>query len=125
MIKDNHIAVAGGVSAALSRARAGVGHMVRIEIEVDTLEQLAEVLAVGGAEVVLLDNMDAPTLTRAVDMVAGRLVTEASGGVSLDTIAALAESGVDYISVGALTHSVTTLDIGLDIVVAPPKAERA
>ncbi|HCF19328.1 MAG TPA: nicotinate-nucleotide diphosphorylase (carboxylating), partial [Rhodospirillum rubrum] len=112
-------------SAALSRARAGVGHMVRIEIEVDTLEQLAEVLAVGGAEVVLLDNMDAPTLTRAVDMVAGRLVTEASGGVSLDTIAALAESGVDYISVGALTHSVTTLDIGLDIVVAPPKAERA
>ncbi|ABC22233.1 carboxylating nicotinate-nucleotide diphosphorylase [Rhodospirillum rubrum] len=125
LIKDNHIAVAGGVSAALSRARAGVGHMVRIEIEVDTLEQLAEVLAVGGAEVVLLDNMDAPTLTRAVDMVAGRLVTEASGGVSLDTIAALAESGVDYISVGALTHSVTTLDIGLDIVVAPPKAERA
>jgi nicotinate-nucleotide pyrophosphorylase (carboxylating) len=115
LIKDNHIAVAGGVSAVLSRARAAVGHLVRIEIEVDTLDQLAEVLAAGGADVVLLDNMAPDVLRQAVAMVAGRLVTEASGGINLDTVAAVAEAGVDFISSGALTHSVTTLDIGLDI----------
>ncbi|BBF91458.1 carboxylating nicotinate-nucleotide diphosphorylase [Blastochloris tepida] len=115
LIKDNHIAVAGGVAAVLGRARAAVGHLVRIEIEVDTLDQLAEVLAAGGADVVLLDNMPPAVLRQAVELVAGKLVTEASGGINLDTVAAVAETGVDYISSGALTHSVTTLDIGLDI----------
>ncbi|KAA5603214.1 carboxylating nicotinate-nucleotide diphosphorylase [Blastochloris sulfoviridis] len=115
LIKDNHIAVAGGVRAVLARARAAVGHLVRIEIEVDTLDQLAEVLSAGGADVVLLDNMPPAVLRQAVELVAGKLVTEASGGINLDTVAAVAETGVDFISSGALTHSVTTLDIGLDI----------
>jgi nicotinate-nucleotide pyrophosphorylase (carboxylating) len=115
LIKDNHIAVAGGIAAALARAKAAVGHLVKIEIEVDTLAQLEEVLAAGGADVVLLDNMDVPTLCRAVEMVAGRLVTEASGGVTLDTVAAIAETGVDYVSSGALTHSAPSLDVALDV----------
>jgi nicotinate-nucleotide pyrophosphorylase (carboxylating) len=115
LIKDNHIAVAGGISAVLRRARAAVGHMVRIEIEVDTLEQLREVLESGGADVVMLDNMDAPTLRRAVDLVGRRLVTEASGGVTVDTVAAIAETGVDYISTGWITHSPPQLDVALDI----------
>ncbi len=115
LIKDNHIAVAGGIAAALARAKAAVGHLVKVEIEVDSLAQLEEVLAAGGADVVLLDNMDAATLCRAVEMVAGRLVTEASGGVTLDTVAAIAETGVDYVSSGALTHSAPSLDVALDI----------
>ena len=115
LIKDNHIAVAGGIAAALARAKAAIGHLVKVEIEVDTLAQLAEVLAAGGADVVLLDNMDVPTLCRAVEMVAGRLVIEASGGVTLDTVAAIAETGVDYVSSGALTHSAPSLDVALDI----------
>ncbi|HLL27975.1 MAG TPA: carboxylating nicotinate-nucleotide diphosphorylase [Xanthobacteraceae bacterium] len=115
LIKDNHIAVAGGVAAALKAARAAVGHLVKVEIEVDSLDQLAEVLKAGGADAVLLDNMDAATLKRAVEMTAGKLVTEASGGVSLETVAKIAESGVDVISVGALTHSAPVLDIALDI----------
>jgi len=115
LIKDNHIAVTGGIAAALARAKAAVGHLVKVEIEVDTLAQLEDVLAAGGADVVLLDNMDVPTLGRAVELVAGRLVTEASGGVTLDTVAAIAESGVDYISSGALTHSAPSLDVALDI----------
>jgi len=115
LIKDNHIAVTGGIAAALARAKAAVGHLVKVEIEVDTLAQLEDVLAAGGADVVLLDNMDVPTLRRAVEAVAGRLVTEASGGVTLDTVAAIAESGVDYISSGALTHSAPSLDVALDI----------
>jgi nicotinate-nucleotide pyrophosphorylase (carboxylating) len=115
LIKDNHIAVAGGIAAALTRARAVVGHLVKVEIEVDSLAQLAEALAAGGADVVLLDNMDAPTLRRAVEMVGGRLVIEASGGVTLDTVAAIAETGVDYVSSGALTHSAPSLDVALDI----------
>lgn len=88
--------------------------MMKIEIEVDTLEQLADVLAVGGADVVLLDNMDTPTLTRAVEMIDGTLVSEASGNMKLDRIAEVAATGVNYISSGALTHSVSTLDLGLD-----------
>jgi nicotinate-nucleotide pyrophosphorylase (carboxylating) len=115
LIKDNHIAVAGGIAAALARAKAAVGHLVKVEIEVDTLAQLEEVLAAGAADVVLLDNMDVPTLRRAVEVVAGRLVTEASGGVTLDTVAAIAETGVEYISSGALTHSAHSLDVALDI----------
>jgi nicotinate-nucleotide pyrophosphorylase (carboxylating) len=115
LIKDNHIAVAGGIAPVLKAARAAVGHLVKIEIEVDTLDQFAEVLKAGGADVVMLDNMDPAVMKRAVEMNAGKLVLEASGGVSLETVAKIAESGVDVISVGALTHSAPTLDIGLDI----------
>jgi nicotinate-nucleotide pyrophosphorylase (carboxylating) len=115
LIKDNHIAVAGGISAVLRRARAAVGHMVRIEIEVDTLEQLREVIESGGADVVMLDNMDTATLRRAVDMVGKRLVTEASGGVTLESVATIAETGVDYISAGWITHSAPQLDVALDM----------
>jgi nicotinate-nucleotide pyrophosphorylase (carboxylating) len=115
LIKDNHIAVAGGIRPVLEGARAKIGHLVKIEIEVDSLEQLREVLDTGLAEVVLLDNFDVPRLREAVAMVKGRLVTEASGGITLDTVGAIAETGVDYVSSGALTHSVINLDIGLDI----------
>lgn len=115
LIKDNHIAVAGGVTAALKAARASVGHLVKVEIEVDSLDQLAEVLKTGGADVALLDNMDPATIKRAVELAAGNIALEASGGVNLDTVAAIAETGVDMISVGALTHSAPALDLGLDI----------
>jgi nicotinate-nucleotide pyrophosphorylase (carboxylating) len=115
LIKDNHIAVAGGIAPVLARARAAIGHMVRIEIEVDTLDQLREVLDAGGADVVLLDNMDPPMLTKAVGLVAGRLVTEASGNITHATAAAVAATGVDYLSSGAMTHSPVNLDVGLDI----------
>jgi len=113
LIKDNHIAIAGGVRPALERARASIGHLVKIEIEVDTLRQLDEVLAVG-ADAVLLDNMDVATLAEAVEMVAGRMVTEASGRVDAKSAPAIAGTGVDLISVGWLTHSAPILDIGLD-----------
>ena len=114
LIKDNHIAVCGGIVPALRAAKAQAGHLVRIEIEVDTLAQLHEVLA-EGADVVMLDNMDVAMLREAVAIVAGRIRTEASGGVSLETVKAIAETGVDLISVGALTHSASVLDLGLDI----------
>ena len=114
LIKDNHIAAAGGVRAVLEAAKASASHMMRVEVEVDTLAQLAEVLEVGGADVVLLDNMDTQTLREAVTMVAGRMVTEASGNMTLPRIAEVAATGVDYISSGALTHSAKTLDLGLD-----------
>lgn len=114
LIKDNHIAAAGGISKALGAARKSAGHMRRIEIEVDTLAQLDEVLGTGGADVVLLDNMGTQTLRAAVAKVAGRLVTEASGNMSHARIAEVAATGVDYISVGALTHSAPVLDLGLD-----------
>ncbi len=114
LIKDNHIAVAGGVGEAIRRARANVGHLVKIEVEVDTLEQL-DVALEQGAEVVLLDNMPPKVLLEAVDRCRGKARTEASGGINADTIRAVAETGVDLISVGALTHSVKVLDIGLDI----------
>jgi nicotinate-nucleotide pyrophosphorylase (carboxylating) len=114
LIKDNHIAAAGGVAAVLGRVKAVRSHMMRVEIEVDTLDQLDQVLASGGADCVLLDNMDNPTLARAVQLVAGRLVTEASGNMSLPRIAGVAATGVNYISVGALTHSAPVLDLGLD-----------
>jgi nicotinate-nucleotide pyrophosphorylase (carboxylating) len=114
LIKDNHIAVAGGVAAALRAAKLAAGHLVRIEIEVDTLGQLGEVIA-EGADAVLLDNMPTDMLRAAVAMVDGAMICEASGGVSLETVAAIAETGVDVISVGALTHSAPALDLGLDI----------
>lgn len=115
LIKDNHIAVAGGVAQALGAARAAVGHLVKVEIEVDTLDQLRQVLANGKADVVLLDNMKPEMLREAVALCKGKLVTEASGGVTLETVAAIAESGVDVISSGALTHSAPSLDVALDI----------
>ncbi len=114
LIKDNHIAVAGGVAQALRAAKAHVGHLVKIEIEVDTLDQLRQVLD-EGADVVLLDNMTPDDLRRAVAMVGGRMICEASGGVTLENVAAIAETGVDLISVGALTHSAPVLNLGLDI----------
>jgi nicotinate-nucleotide pyrophosphorylase (carboxylating) len=115
LIKDNHIAVAGGIRAVLERARAHAGHLVKIEIEVDTLDQLREVLDTGIADAVLLDNMDIPTLTEAVRLAHGRVVLEASGGVTLSSIAKIAATGVDYASCGALTHSAPNFDVALDI----------
>jgi nicotinate-nucleotide pyrophosphorylase (carboxylating) len=115
LIKDNHIAAAGGIGPVLARARAHAGHMMKIEIEVDTLGQLAEVLATGGADNVLLDNMAPDTLREAVAMNAGRLALEASGRITLESAPAIAETGVDYLSAGWLTHSAGILDIGLDI----------
>jgi nicotinate-nucleotide pyrophosphorylase (carboxylating) len=114
LIKDNHIAVAGGIAPALRAAKAGVGHLVKIEIEVDTLAQLDEVLA-EGADVVLLDNMTPDQLREAVRRIEGRMIAEASGNVSPATAAAIAESGVDLISTGWITHSSPVLDLGLDI----------
>lgn len=116
LIKDNHIAVAGGIKAALTAAKSVAGHLVKIEIEVDSLSQLEEVLA-EGADVVLLDNMGPDQLRQAVAMAGGRVKTEASGGVNLDTVRSIAESGVDMISIGALTHSASVLDLGLDVII--------
>ena len=115
LIKDNHIAVAGSIRAALQRARAMAGHLVKIEIEVDSLGQLQEVLDCGLADVVLLDNFTVAGMRKAVKTVAGRLVIEASGGITLNSIAAVAATGVDYASSGALTHSAPNLDVAIDI----------
>jgi nicotinate-nucleotide pyrophosphorylase (carboxylating) len=113
LIKDNHVALAGGVRPALDLARSYAGHTVKIEVEVDTLDQLEEALA-AGADAVLLDNMSPQQLQAAVAMVGGRAVTEASGGITLATAAAVAASGVDLLSVGALTHSAPCLDLSLE-----------
>jgi nicotinate-nucleotide pyrophosphorylase (carboxylating) len=115
LIKDNHIAVAGGIRSVLARAKATAGHLVKIEIEVDTLEQLETVLEVGLADAVLLDNMSPAMMQQAVSMVAGRMTIEASGGITHASAAAIAEPGVDYLSSGAITHSSPNLDVGLDI----------
>ncbi len=114
LIKDNHIAAAGGIRPVLQAVRRRASHMMRVGIEVDRLEQLSEVLDEGGADVVLLDNMDSATLRDAVAMNAGRVKLEASGNMRLGRIAEVAATGVDYISCGALTHSAPTLDLGLD-----------
>ncbi|MCZ7480681.1 MULTISPECIES: carboxylating nicotinate-nucleotide diphosphorylase [Rhizobium/Agrobacterium group] len=113
LIKDNHIAVAGGVRAAIRSAKQSVGHLVKIEVEVDTLAQLREVMD-EGVDAVLLDNMTPEQLREAVAIVAGRAITEASGRINPQTAAAIAASGIDLISVGWLTHSAPVLDIGLD-----------
>jgi nicotinate-nucleotide pyrophosphorylase (carboxylating) len=113
LIKDNHIAACGSVGEAVRRARTFAGHLVKVEVEVDTLDQLDEALK-HGPDVVMLDNFTADQLREAVARTAGRAVLEASGGVNLDTVRGLAETGVDIISVGALTHSAPVLDIGLD-----------
>lgn len=114
LIKDNHIALAGGISRAVAQVRERTGHLVKIEVEIDSLDQLDEALG-ARVDAILLDNMSPGALQEAVHRVNGRLVTEASGGVSLATAAAIAESGVDFISAGYLTHSPAALDIGLDI----------
>jgi nicotinate-nucleotide pyrophosphorylase (carboxylating) len=113
LIKDNHIAAAGSIRAAIERVRAGTAHMTRIELEVDTLAQLEEALALG-VDTILLDNMAPDTLREAVRLADGRATLEASGNVTLATVRAIAESGVDYISSGAITHSAANLDVGLD-----------
>ena len=118
LIKDNHIVAAGGISHAIVAARAAAGHMVKIEVEVDTLDQLDEVLK-HKIDAVLLDNMTPDQLRAAVKRVSGRCLTEASGGVNLETVRTIAESGVDMISVGALTHSATVLELGLDFLDEP------
>lgn len=113
LIKDNHVAACGGVRPALERARAAAGHLVKVEIEVDRLEQLEEALPLG-PDVILLDNFSLADLRTAVALAAGRVTLEASGGVDLTTVRPIAETGVQMISVGALTHSAPVLDIGLD-----------
>jgi nicotinate-nucleotide pyrophosphorylase (carboxylating) len=114
LIKDNHLAVAGGIRPAVERVRASVSHMVKIELEVDTLAQLDEALEFG-VDVILLDNMDLETLREAVRRARGRALTEASGGIRPDGVRAVAETGVDLISLGWLTHSAPSLDVALDI----------
>jgi nicotinate-nucleotide pyrophosphorylase (carboxylating) len=113
LIKDNHAAIAGSIGEAIRRARAGVGHMLKIEVEVDTLDQLREAMDVG-VDAVLLDNMTPSQLRQAVDLVAGRVITEASGNINPSTVADTAATGVDLVSVGWITHSARVLDIGLD-----------
>jgi nicotinate-nucleotide pyrophosphorylase (carboxylating) len=119
LIKDNHIAVCGGVAAAVAAAKAA--GLQAIEIECDTLEQVEEALT-AGAERLLLDNMDLGTLRRAVAMAGGRARLEASGGVTLETVREIADAGVDFISVGEITHSARAVDIGLDFSTPPPAA---
>ena len=113
LIKDNHIAAAGGIAHAVERVLAGLGHMVKVEVEVGTLAELEEALRLG-VDTILLDNMSTEQLQRAVEIAAGRAALEASGNVTLDSVRAIAETGVDYISSGAITHSAPSLDVGLD-----------
>jgi nicotinate-nucleotide pyrophosphorylase (carboxylating) len=113
MIKDNHVQAAGGIAPAIARLRAGLGHMVKIELEVDTLAQLEEALGLG-VDTILLDNMSLEDLRRAVSLAKGKAVLEASGNVTLTSVRAIAETGIGYISSGAITHSAPNLDIGLD-----------
>ena len=113
LIKDNHIASAGGISQVLEKVQRNASHMVRIEIEVDTVKQLREVLKYE-VDAVLLDNMPAKTLKKAVELIDGRALAEASGGINLQTVGEIAGTGVDLISVGALTHSAPVFDFGLD-----------
>ncbi|MBN8552336.1 MAG: carboxylating nicotinate-nucleotide diphosphorylase [Caulobacterales bacterium] len=115
LIKDNHVALAGGVGEAIRRARAAVGHLMKVEVEIDRLDQLDAALA-AGPDVIMLDNFGLDDLRSAVAHTRGRVVLEASGGVNLSTVRAIAETGVNVISVGALTHSAASLDVGLDVV---------
>ena len=115
LIKDNHIAACGGIGKALDRARAYAGHLMKIEVEIDRLDQLGEALA-HNPDVIMLDNFSLDDLATAVARAKGKVILEASGGVNLSTVRAIAETGVDVISVGALTHSAPVLDIGLDAI---------
>lgn len=112
LIKENHITAAGGITEAIRRARAAIPHTLKIEIETESVEQVQEALA-AGADIIMLDNMDCPTMQHCVGLIAGRALVEASGGVNLETIAAIAATGVDIISVGALTHSPRAMDISM------------
>jgi nicotinate-nucleotide pyrophosphorylase (carboxylating) len=114
LIKDNHIAVSGGIQAAVQRARSGASHLLRIEVEVESLQEVEKALA-AGADVIMLDNMDLPTIRTAVDRIAGRATVEVSGGVTNEGLAALADAGVDLISSGALTHSARSVDLSMRI----------
>jgi nicotinate-nucleotide pyrophosphorylase (carboxylating) len=116
LIKDNHVAVAGGVGAAV-RAAKEANTSLEVQVEVDRIEQIEEALA-AGADRLLLDNMDPPTLRRAIEIVSGRVPLEASGGVRLETIRAIAETGVNFISLGRITQSAPAVDIGMDYVLA-------
>ena len=120
LIKDNHIealALQGlGIGEVVKRARAGASHMIKVEIEVETIAQLREVLD-AGADLVLLDNMSSERMRKAVEIADGRAVLEASGGITLDTVRGIAETGVDIISVGALTHSAPAMNVSLDMVI--------
>jgi nicotinate-nucleotide pyrophosphorylase (carboxylating) len=113
LIKDNHIAAAGGLRPAVERVRQGVGHMVMVEVEVDTVDQLEEALALG-VNTILLDNMTLDELKNAAGLAGGRARLEASGGITIQTVRAVAETGVDFISAGAITHSARNIDVGLD-----------
>lgn len=114
LIKDNHIAMAGGVTPAIDAVQRHIGHMVKIEVEVESIEQLKTVIN-SRIDAVLLDNMTVPQLRQAVKLVNGRVITEASGSINLETVRRIAETGVDLISVGSITHSATALDLGLDM----------
>jgi len=114
LVKDNHIAFAGGLRPAVERVRAAIGHLVKVEVEVDSLEMLREALDLG-VDVVLLDNMSVDTLRQAVALARGRALTEASGGITPETAAAIAATGVDLLSMGWLTHSAASLDVALDV----------
>jgi len=114
LVKDNHVALAGGIAEAVRRARASVGHMLKLEVEVDTLDELDQALALG-VDAVLLDNMDLETLREAVRRARGRSLTEASGGIRLDNVRQVAETGVDLVSLGWLTHSAPALDVALEV----------
>ena len=114
MLKDNHIDAAGGITAAVTKLRGKLGHMVKLEVETRNLDEVAEALAVG-VEVIMLDNMDCATMKKAVELTAGRALLEASGGITADTLRQVAETGVDIISIGALTHSVKAFDISMKI----------
>jgi nicotinate-nucleotide pyrophosphorylase (carboxylating) len=113
LIKDNHLSAAGGIRQAVERARMSIGHMIKVEVEVDTLEQLNEALEIG-VRTIMLDNFSIADLKRAVATVNGRALLEASGNITVDTVRAVAETGVDFISSGAITHSATCMDVGLD-----------
>lgn len=112
LVKENHISAAGGISEAIRRVRAYIPHTLKIEIETETLEEVREALA-AGADIIMLDNMDLAMMRAGVEMIAGRAVVEASGGVNLTTVRGIAETGVDIISVGALTHSAPSADISM------------
>lgn len=115
MLKDNHIQAAGGITAALTRLRENLGHMTKIEVETASPAEVEEALA-AGADIIMLDNMDIPAMTKAVELAGGRAVLEASGGITLENLAAVAETGVDIISLGALTHSVKAFDISMNFI---------
>ena len=114
MLKDNHIDACGGITQAVAALRARLGHMVKVEVETRDLDEVREALA-AGADIIMLDNMDCPTMKTAVEIINGKALLEASGGITHDTLREVAETGVDIISIGALTHSVQAFDISMKL----------